>query len=121
MDSVIAAADAGGFPDEARHLEYFSVPEQPDYVNEDFKIRLTKSRREFDVPADKSAADVLIDAGYTIDLKCSDGICGVCKCGVVSGNIEHRGFVLSKKQRETQVILCQSRATEKDGLIEIDL
>jgi hypothetical protein len=28
---------------------------------------------------------------------------------------------LSKKQRETQVILCQSRAAEKDGVIEIDL
>jgi hypothetical protein len=40
---------------------------------------------------------------------------------VVSGDIEHRDFVLSKKQRETQVILCQSRATEKDGVIEIDL
>ncbi len=121
MNSVIAAADAGGFPDEARHLEYFSVPEQPDYVNHDFKIRLAKSGREFDVPADKSAADVLIDEGYNIDLKCSDGICGVCKCGVVSGEIEHRDFVLSKKQRETQVILCQSRAAEKDGVIEIDL
>ena len=53
-------------------------------MNHDFKIRLAKSGREFDVPADKRAADVLLDAGYTIDLKCSDGICGVLKWGVVS-------------------------------------
>ena len=90
-------------------------------MNQDFKIRLAKSGLKFDVPADKTAAHVLIDAGFTIDLKCSDGICGMCKCGVVSGDIEHRDFVLSKKQRETQVILCQSRAAEKDGVIEIDL
>ena len=90
-------------------------------MNHEFKIRLTKSGREFDVPADRSAADVLVDAGYTIDLKCSDGICGVCKCGVVSGDIEHPGFRFVEKQRETQVILCQSRAAEKDGVIEIDL
>ena len=94
MDSVIAAAEVGGFPDEARHLEYFSVPEQPDYVNHDFKIS-AKSGREFDVPAEKRGG-CFGDAGYAIDLKCSDGICGVCKCGVVSGDIEHRDFVLSK-------------------------
>jgi ferredoxin-NADP reductase len=121
MNSVIAAASAVGFPEDAQHLEYFAVPEQPDYENNDFKIRLTKSGQEYAVPADKSAADVLIDAGYSIDLKCSDGICGVCKCGVLSGDIEHRDFVLSKKQRENQMILCQSRAKEKDGVIEIDL
>jgi hypothetical protein len=40
---------------------------------------------------------------------------------VLSGDIEHRDFVLSKKQRENQMILCQSRAKEKDGVIEIDL
>ena len=66
-------------------------------------------------------ADVLIENGYPIDLKCSDGICGVCKCGLLSGEVEHRDFVLSKAQRETGIIVCQSRATQKDGVIELDL
>jgi ferredoxin len=56
-----------------------------------------------------------------IDVKCSDGLCGVCKCGLISGEVEHRDFVLSKSQRETAVILCQSRAAEKNGVIEVDL
>ena len=34
---------------------------------------------------------------------------------------EHRDFVLSKSQRETQMILCQSRAAEADGTLKIDL
>lgn len=121
MESVIKAADASGFPEEARHLEYFSVPDQPDYENHDFILRLANSGREFKVPATKSAADILIENGYLIDLKCSDGICGVCKCNLVSGDVEHRDFVLSKKQRESQVILCQSRAAVVDGVMEIDL
>ncbi|WP_204114620.1 2Fe-2S iron-sulfur cluster-binding protein [Shimia biformata] len=120
MDGVIAAAERQGFPDEARHLEYFSVPETPDWVNHDFTIRL-KDGRELIVPKDKTATDVLGENGIHVDVKCSDGICGVCKCGLVSGDVEHRDFVLSKAQRETSIILCQSRAAEKDGVIEIDL
>ncbi len=121
MTGVMDAAERQGFPEEARHLEYFSVPELPEYENHDFTLRLTKSGRDFRVPADRSAADVLIENGYPIDLKCSDGICGVCKCGLNGGEVEHRDFVLSKAQRKDAMILCQSRAAEKDGVVEIDL
>jgi ferredoxin-NADP reductase len=121
MGAVMEAAEKAGFPEEARHLEYFSVPEQPDYINHDFTVKLAKSGKEFLIPADRDAADVLVENGINVDLKCSDGICGVCKCGLISGEVEHRDFVLSKAQRETGIILCQSRAAEKDGVIEIDL
>lgn len=121
MTGVLEAAKRAGFPDEAQHLEYFSVPEQPDYENHNFTLKLRKSGLELLVPADKSATDVLRENGVAIDVKCSDGICGVCKCGLVSGTVEHRDFVLSKAQREKAVILCQSRADAKDGIIEIDL
>ncbi|WP_171102054.1 2Fe-2S iron-sulfur cluster-binding protein [Ruegeria sp. HKCCD7255] len=121
MTSVLEAAERAGFPEEARHLEYFSVPEAPDYVNHDFTLKLARSGKEFHIPADKTATDVLVEAGIPIDVKCSDGICGVCKCGLVSGEVEHRDFVLSKAQREGSIILCQSRTAEADGVIEIDL
>ena len=121
MDSVIAAAEQAGFPDWARHLEYFSAPDMPDYVNHAFTLRLARSGREFAIPADMSATDVLAENGIHVDVKCSDGICGVCKCGLVSGEVEHRDFVLSQRQREGAVILCQSRAAEKGGVIEVDL
>jgi len=121
MDGVIDAATKAGFPDEARHLEYFTAPEAPEYENHAFKIRLEKSDQEFDIPADRTATDVLLENGVHIDMKCSDGLCGVCKCGLVSGDVEHRDFVLSKKQRENSIILCQSRAAAKDGVITLDL
>ncbi len=45
----------------------------------------------------------------------------MCKCGLVSGEVEHRDFVLSKAQRERAIILCQSRAKTENWEIEIDL
>ncbi len=121
MDGVMQAATRQGFPEEARHLEYFSVPEQPEYENHPFTVKLAKSGTELQVPADKDLSDVLVENGIHVDVKCSDGICGVCKCGLVAGAVEHRDFVLSNKQREGAIITCQSRAAEPDGVIELDL
>lgn len=121
MQGVVDAAIRQNYPEEARHLEYFSVPEMPEYVNHDFTLKLSRSGKQFNIPADKSATDVLAENGIHIDVKCSDGICGVCKCGLVSGDVDHRDFVLSKKQRETAIILCQSRASEDQGIVEVDL
>jgi len=120
MSAVTQAAEHKGFPDQTRHLEFFAVPEQPDYVNHPFTLTLKDGRR-FAVPADKTATDVLAENGVTVDVKCSDGICGVCKARLIKGDVEHRDFVLSKAQRKDAIILCQSRAAEPDGEITIDL
>jgi len=121
MQSVLEAAKGAGFPEDTRHMEYFTTPQLPEYENHDFVLKLAKSGREFLVPANKSATEVLIENGVHIDVKCSDGLCGVCKCGLISGAVEHRDFVMSNKQRETNVILCQSRAKDQGGVITVDL
>ena len=121
MDAVMETAEAAGFPEEVRHLEYFSVPEMPEYKNQPFTVQLVGSGKEFEIPADRSIADVLKENGVPVDVKCSDGICGVCKCGVVSGEVEHRDFVLSKAQREAAMITCQSRAAELGGRLVLDI
>lgn len=121
MSAVIEAATAQGFPEEARHLEYFSVPEQPEYENYAFTIELAKSGRELEVSADESIADVLNANGFKVDVKCADGICGVCKCGLIDGEAEHRDFVLSNAQRQDGIITCQSRAKLAGGRLVLDL
>ncbi|MEO1613349.1 MAG: 2Fe-2S iron-sulfur cluster-binding protein, partial [Pseudomonadota bacterium] len=68
-----------------------------------------------------SASTSVAVNGVHVDVKCSDGICGVCKCGLIAGEVEHRDFVLSRSQRETSVILCRSRAAEPGGVVEVDL
>jgi len=121
MQSVVEAAKRGGFPEDAQHLEYFSVPEPPDYENHEFTVKLVKSGKEFTIPKDRSLSDVLVDAGISINVKCSDGICGVCNCTVLDGEIEHRDFVLSMEQRKSQMISCQSRAAPGCNSITIDM
>ncbi|MEP3299543.1 MAG: 4Fe-4S double cluster binding domain-containing protein [Pseudoruegeria sp.] len=121
MQSVMDAAKDAGFTEEHRHQEYFSIPETPDYENNNFTLRLLKSKRDIPVLTDQSGADALIAAGFSVNLKCSDGLCGVCKCAYASGKVEHRDYVLSKAEQSHQIILCQSRAAEKDGVIELNL
>ncbi|MCP4318290.1 MAG: 4Fe-4S dicluster domain-containing protein [Hyphomicrobiales bacterium] len=121
MDGVFEAADKKGWPEEALLKEYFSVPEAPDYVNHDFVLELAKSGRTINVGADQTATDALIDAGFAVDVKCTDGLCGVCAAGLVDGDVEHRDHVLSTKQRQEKVILCCSRARATDGVVTIDL
>lgn len=121
ISAVQEAAAAAGVPEERVHLEYFSLPELPAWENHPFTVKLARSGRELEVPADRAITDVLAEAGIHVDVKCSDGLCGVCRCGLVSGEVEHRDFVLSKAQKERSLILCQSRAAEAGGVIEIDL
>jgi len=121
MSAVLEAGERLGWPDETLHREYFSVPELPQYDNHDFNITLASTGKQIPVRADQSAADALLEAGVHVDMKCSDGICGVCKCGIVDGEVEHRDFVLSKAQQQDTIILCQSRAREPGATVVIDL
>ncbi|MEM7545934.1 MAG: reductive dehalogenase domain-containing protein [Pseudomonadota bacterium] len=119
MSAVLETGARLGWPEDALRREYFSVPEQPEWENHEFTLRL-KDGREVLVAADEAPTDALKRLGVHVDVKCSDGICGVCKCGVRSGAVEHRDFVLGPTQRETEMILCSSRAKEPGGVIEID-
>ena len=124
MDGVFAAATARGWPEDAMHREFFSVPEAPDWVNLPFTLKLARSGRTFAVPAERNATDVLAEAGILIDTKCSDGICGVCATRYLpaeSGEVEHRDYVLSAKDREQRVILCCARTKAAGAQMVIDL
>ncbi|RUS59675.1 4Fe-4S dicluster domain-containing protein [Pseudorhodobacter sp. E13] len=122
MDAVFEAAKAKGWPEAALLREYFTVPEPPDWVNHPFTLELARSGKRLAVPADKSATDVLAEAGLPISTKCSDGICGVCAVGhAADQEIEHRDYVLSAAERETRVILCCARAKAAGGVMRVDL
>jgi len=124
MDSVFEAATAQGWPEEALHREYFSVPEAPAWLNLPFTLQLSRSGRTLQVPAERSATEVLADAGIHLLVKCSDGLCGTCATAydaAASGAIEHRDFVLSAQERERRIILCCSRARSAGARIVLDL
>jgi ferredoxin-NADP reductase/ferredoxin len=119
MDAVLAEARRKGWPEDSLHWEYFAVPEPPERENHPFRIRIAGTERIIDVPADMSAADALGEAGIRIDMKCSDGICGVCACELVSGEVDHRDYVLSTSERKHRMITCCSRASQPGAVVTI--
>lgn len=124
MDAVFDAATASGWPADALHREYFSVPEVPGWVDRAFTLRLTRSGRTVEVAADRSATQALADAGVAVPTKCSDGLCGVCATAydaAASGAVEHRDVVLSQQERGRRLILCCSRMVAEGAVLAVDL
>ncbi|MEM8813426.1 MAG: reductive dehalogenase domain-containing protein [Pseudomonadota bacterium] len=121
MQAVFDAAFANGWPEQAVSREYFSVPEAQDRETLPFTLVLKRSGRRIDVTADQSATDALAAAGVPIVTKCSDGICGVCASPYLSGDVDHRDFVLGSADRKRTILLCCSRAVEAGGEIVLDL
>ncbi|MEP3276508.1 MAG: 2Fe-2S iron-sulfur cluster-binding protein [Stappiaceae bacterium] len=121
MDGVFDKAREKGWPEDALSKEYFSVPEPPEYENHPFTLELTKSGKTIEVSPEETGTEALAAAGIIVDTKCSDGICGVCATAYLSGDVEHRDYVLSEKERERKVILCCSRAKDADGVLQLDL
>jgi ferredoxin-NADP reductase len=123
MQAVMDTARAAGWPEEALHLEYFQAPDSAAAENHPFELLLARSGRRIAVAADRSATDALAEAGVAVDMKCSDGLCGVCAVGydaAASGAIDHRDVVLGREERAHRIILCCSRALQPGGLIVLD-
>lgn len=121
MDTVFKTAGEFGWPEDSLHREYFSIPEEADWENHDFEIQIASTGQVVAVPATLKATQALQQAGISIDVKCSDGLCGVCATGYLSGDVEHRDYVLSKAQRAQRMILCCSRAKRPGERITLNL
>ena len=121
MDAVFDASAAAGWPEESCLREYFSVPELPERERFPFTLRLAASGRDVEVPAELTAVEALAEQGIHVETKCSDGICGVCATQLLDGEVDHRDYVLSAKERKRKVILCCSRAAVAGGNLTVDL
>ena len=120
MDAVLAAAEAKCWPEGAVFREHFQSPEEPDRENHPFTIKVGRTGMRVDVAADQSAAEALNAAGFSVETKCSGGICGVCAARLIGGEVEHRDHVLLPEERRNQILLCCSRAAAANGVISVE-
>lgn len=118
MDHVIEEARAIGWSDAQIHFEYFDAA--IDVSGEPFKVKIGDGT-EFEIPAGRSIADVLIEAGLDIEISCEKGICGSCITDVLDGLPDHRDHYLTEEEREANecMALCCSRAFTP--LLRLDL
>ena len=121
MDAVFAAARAQAWPDAALQRELFKAPEQPERPRLPFRLLLQRSGRELSVAAEQSVSEVLQAAGVPVDVKCADGLCGVCAVPLLAGDVDHRDHVLSAEQRRLTLLSCCSRAAVAGGCVSLDL
>ncbi len=120
MERVQAVAATAGWPADAIATENFSPP-RPLHPNVPFTVELARSGRQLRVEAGESIVDVLERERLPVDTVCRQGVCGTCRCRVLSGQIEHRDAVLTAAEREEggQILLCVSRGMGK-GLLVLD-
>ncbi|SRR6266567_106239 len=83
-----------------------------------FRVRLARSGFVVDVGADQSILEALRAAGLTVPSSCESGTCGTCRTRLVAGVADHRDLVLSDAERESDVMVCVSRAVSDELTID---
>ena len=111
LDAVLAQTQARGWNSDRVHFELFTAPvvEEGDHA---FEVELAMSGQRFTVPADQSILDCLIEHGCDPMFDCKRGECGVCAVPVIDGEIDHRDYVLTAREKAAGNVIqiCISRA-----------
>lgn len=122
IDPVLEAAEAAGWPQESLHREYFSATlkesEDPQHI---FKVRVASTGDEYEIPPERSIAEVLDEAGHFVPLSCEEGVCGTCMVPLLEGEAEHRDLYMTPQEHAAgdMITLCCSRA--KSDLLVVDI
>lgn len=116
------------WPKDAVHSEHFKTPAlrpataPPDAAEiavENFAVEIASTGAVFDIPADRSIVDVLVDAGIVIETSCVSGLCGTCKVKYLNGTVDHRDFILSDEERQDYLTACVSRASGSKLILDL--
>jgi len=111
LDAVLEKTQARGWTHDRVHFELFNAPvvEEGD---QPFEVELAQSGQRFTVPADQTLLDCLIEHGCDPMFDCNRGECGVCAVPVLEGEIDHRDYVLTAREKAQGNVMqiCISRA-----------
>jgi ferredoxin-NADP reductase len=107
----------------AVHVEHFHSEAGLTEADGPFEVELVNSGLTLTVPADRTALDVVDDAGIFVLSSCREGTCGTCETPVLSGEIDHRDVVLSEDEKAANacMMLCVSRAAPGTSCIRLEL
>ncbi|MGJ7562897.1 PDR/VanB family oxidoreductase [Variovorax sp. GB1R11] len=111
LDAVLARTQARGWDHGRVHFELFTEP-VAEAGDQPFEVELAQSGQRFTVAADQSILDCLIENGCDPMFDCKRGECGVCAVPVIEGEIDHRDYVLTAREKAegTVMQICISRA-----------
>jgi phthalate 4,5-dioxygenase reductase subunit len=117
MDAV--ADMSGHWPSGSIHFESFGVDAGTCATNQPFTVRLHKSGTTVPVGAGQSILEALRACGQHVASSCESGTCGSCRTGLLAGVAEHRDMVLHADEHATQIMVCVSRATTPELVLDL--
>lgn len=100
------------------HMESFGVTTL-DMENHSFIVNLSKTNTVLHVAKDETLLSALRSAGYLLPSSCESGTCGSCKLALLSGDADHRDWVLNDDEKKMFIMPCVSRANSRS--LELDL
>ncbi len=121
MEYVLSTAKANGWPEEQLHREYFAAASTDTSNDGSFDLRIASTGQTLHVPAERTALDVLLEAGFDIPMSCEQGICGTCLTRVLDGTPDHRDMFMTEDEQAAndQFTPCCSRA--KSAVLVLDI
>jgi ferredoxin len=78
-----------------------------------YQVEFTKTRRTIEVAADSFVLDAAKAAGMRLPSSCAKGMCGTCKCKLVSGTVEMTpaGGIRQREIDQGLILICCARPT----------
>jgi len=119
VNAVLETARELGWPENHIHSEQFTAPPMGDA----FKVKLSKSNIEVEVPPDMTLLEALETAGAAPESLCRGGACGRCETQVLEldGEIFHHDHYLSDAEKASgkKIMPCVSRARCTHMLLDL--
>jgi ferredoxin-NADP reductase len=118
-EPLLAAVEQrmASWPTGALRVERFAAPvvERAPADEHAVEVVLAETGRSVLVGPDTSILQALLDDGVDLLYDCQDGICGACETKVIEGEVDHRDYVLSARERAANdcMMVCVSRACGK--------
>ncbi len=123
MDAVSHQGLQAGMPRENLHFERFTAsPVQVAGRNERaFTVVLARFGMRCLVEPNESILDCLERHGVCPPFSCREGLCRSCEVKVLSGEVEHRDYVLSEYEQTSgkSLMICVSRAKSDELVIDL--
>lgn len=102
------------YADAPLHYERFSPP--PIVDGAPFELELARSGDVLNIPANRSALDVLLDHDPTTAYSCQQGFCGTCKVKVLAGKVDRRGRTA---EGDGEMLVCVSRSRGDRVVVDV--
>jgi hypothetical protein len=108
------------WPSRQVHLESFA-PRQAAASEGGFTVSLSRTGREFGIPAGRGSLSMLREAaGTAVTSCCEERVCAACETGVIAGVSDRRDSILSPAERaSSRMMICVSGSKSPRPVLDL--